>query len=1285
MGRPTITASSLLLLTVAALITLTNANLTPEILNSLVSLCEDIPEGGDAFQIEATDRDGDPLSYSISGLNAGFFTVDETTGMVTIKTRLDREARDSLVVTIEVSDGKNMAIKDLTIILLDANDNPPMFQASSYNVDIKENVTVGAILFTVTAIDPDTGPAGAEIYSIAEVAPIEGEKLFSISNRGGEVKLIQPLNYTSLSTFYQLKIIASDDGGGSCTMTEPLSSITYGFITVVDVPDLNPRFLSLPYSGSVEEGSIVGTTVLTVLALDQDTGVNDIMTYTIEAGSGEPVPFTISDGVISVSSEIDRETIGNSFKLTVKATEQKKNIYGEDAFATADVQISILDINDNPPKFYSCGSIECVAESQFRGEIQENSVGNLQINMTVKDLDQEGQIILEVHGEDKDAFAVNPTSTTSQSTVQLVVKDPQKLDFEDKEEMVVQVIAIDEEKPTMRSTATVTIKILDLNDNSPFFREDTYKLTVPEHSLVDTPVATITATDCDVMDKDKLTYRLLPQSIHKYFNVTENTGEVYVTNSTLIDREVSSLYSATLQARDTNNLIGTTVLEISLTDINDKPPKINPNSYNVFVEEGKEFRLQIEATDADDPESPNSKIVFAIVPTEYSDYFTIDTTTGVLTNSAELDREALEPAAMGKIELNITATDQGVPALMTSAAVTVNVVDVNDNKPIFTAVSYEFSVKEGVKGAVVGSVWARDLDQASDFNRISFTILEGSFGSFIIRTVANDTGYRGDITVDPDVELDYETERKEFNLQVEGMDLSGSRAEVEVKIKVLDVNDERPEFKPEGPLEVEENSEDTGSLGNFSAEDKDGTSSLVYQMESCECRCNGTYKPCDWMLVDGKGAVTINPEAKLDYEECDKVKVWAQVVDENTEVGENNSISAAEMVVDIVDVNDNAPEFLISDAVIVLVSETASKGSSVTQVTATDRDSGINKEIKFKVTEVKYEDTNSQIEDFRTIFEAVTTQQKDFYVGIIQPTEALDSSTKGKYLVNVTATDRGGLSAITELKIFIIDKSFKVEVRFGLPKAEVVASRDSITLALSAATKSAVYVTDIINDPGQFRALGDTLMMAYFVYPNGSALSEQDVNKKFTDPKNHDLLAQYNLENVGKVTVVQEPPNTLQFGLLGLLGGLVIVLIVLTTTLVCTRRSYRTKLKAAKAMKYTNMETTDNQRGGPVVPGTNKYTMEGANPVLNLNIDTVTDLGFDEESSNVERISVNSFDDGMSLHSENDRTMMVIQEEDEESINIEPLGAALAQRANRREAGSSEMGFTNPAFSVTDL
>jgi len=81
---------------------------------------------------------------------------------------------------------------------------------------------------------------------------------------------------------------------------------------------------------------------------------------------------------------------------------------------------------------------------------------------------------------------------------------------------------------------------------------------------------------------------------HKYFNVEPNTGKVYVTDSALIDREVSSLYSATLQARDTADKTGTTVLEIHLKDINDNAPFINRDSYMVFVEEGQQFELQIQ-------------------------------------------------------------------------------------------------------------------------------------------------------------------------------------------------------------------------------------------------------------------------------------------------------------------------------------------------------------------------------------------------------------------------------------------------------------------------------------------------------------------------------------------------------------------------------------------------------------------------------------------------------------------------------------------------------------------
>lgn len=75
-----------------------------------------------------------------------------------------------------------------------------------------------------------------------------------------------------------------------------------------------------------------------------------------------------------------------------------------------------------------------------------------------------------------------------------------------------------------------------------------------------------------------------------------HTGQIYVVNGTLLDHEGRSLYSATLQARDTDGKPGSTVLEITVTDINDEHPVFNRDSYLVFVEEGGQLEVKIEVT-----------------------------------------------------------------------------------------------------------------------------------------------------------------------------------------------------------------------------------------------------------------------------------------------------------------------------------------------------------------------------------------------------------------------------------------------------------------------------------------------------------------------------------------------------------------------------------------------------------------------------------------------------------------------------------------------------------------
>ncbi|XP_068182001.1 cadherin-related family member 2 [Antennarius striatus] len=1287
-------ARNLLLLSMVCLISLTNANTGPYIYNTIEEVCEDVPIGGYAFAINATDRDNDTMTYSLHGPNATYFKVNENTGVVFVEKELDRETYDIFEIIVHVSDGPNTTPQKVKIVLKEANDNRPVFQEATYDVDIPEDIPVGTTLFTVHATDADSLNAGVVRYNIDTVIPEAGENLFSISSVKGIVTLKGPLNYTSMNQFYQLKINATD-GGGKCHYNETkfLSSIAFSFITVNDVPDLDPRFIGLPYEESVVENSVVGKTVLKVTAMDQDTGINDDIIYSIENSSADGL-FNISreDGVICILSNIDREIIGDVVELIVKGTESQRNIHGVFASVTALVRINILDINDNEPEFFKCNETgdehSCVKWSHFTGEVFEHSLGPISFNMKVKDQDKGSKSRLILEGADKEVFSVEPELTMSDNFVQLVVKQTPNLDFEDKQQMVLQVIAIDDDKPSFRSSATVTINIKDINDMTPTFPQSTYRLNVSEHSPVGMTIANITAEDPDTMDKDRLIYKLLPASILQYFDVDQNSGRIYVKSQTLLDREARSLYTATLQAMDTGGKVGTTMLEITLTDINDQYPVMNRDSYLVFVEEGGAFEVRIEATDADDPDTVNSQIVYDIVPSRYSDNFTINPDTGLLTNSGILNREAIDPNLEGKIELNVTATDKGSPPLSTMVTVIINVEDVNDNKPVFNASSYTFQVREGDKGAYAGSVYAEDLDQTKDFNRISFSIIDGSFGSFIIRTFLDKQGYRGDITVDPDIELDYESTRKNYILQVEATDLGQLKAIVRVEVNVLDVNDERPEFRPTGPFKVKENTTITEPVGNFLAYDKDGNHSLVYELESIKCRCNGSFTPCNSFIVDPNGEIRVNPELTLDYEQCVQAVIEAQVMDVFTEKGENSSVSTGKVVIDIVDINDNAPQFIFSDSVFVVVSESASKGTSVGEVTATDRDSGEFKEIEFKVVHTEFKDTDDIITEMGNLFDVVTTQQKDIYIGIIQTMKALDITLKGKYLVKVSATDPGGLSTSTDLEIFNVDGRYKVDLGFKLSEAEVQDKLKEIVRALTDATKATVVIVDIrpnsdSNSPDS-RSSSLTIIDAYFIYSNGTALIEEEVVEKCSDDDNYPILVDLGLVNIGESTV--EPPYTdpLRYIMLGMMAGLIILLAVLTTSLMCTRRNYKRKLKAAKAMNSASMVTSDKEKSGPVVPGTNKYTTEGANPVLNLNIDTAMALNMDEGSSETDKISLNSLDDSDYMTNPESETKSGSQLYDVIPPEyIEPLDAALAQRDQKKI--NPLMAYNNPGFSTTDL
>ncbi|NXG72413.1 CDHR2 protein, partial [Baryphthengus martii] len=1261
-----------------------------------------VSPGQQAFQLTAIDIDGDRLNYSISDPDSFYFSVDAQTGIVTLKNYLDREFQARLTITVRVYDGWNDPVsKKLTIIVEDRNDNAPIFQRLPYNKSIPENATLGSIIYEVFANDSDTGNASKVSYSIQEVIPdnTKNHWLFYILPNGSVV-LNGSLDYAK-NTFYQIRIVAKDGGGLLHNHLTFQQSSTYLSLTIKDMPNLDPRFLSETYSGSVPENCALGTTVLSVRAIDQDTEVNDEISYSI---TNATVPFAINatTGTITVSGLLDREQLpSEEVLLEVMAQEKNPDIHGELAHASTLVTVMVTDVNDNKPQFYSCSLLSCnfsgPAQNSFRGNIREHSsfrlpVSNLSIVTHDPDKGINSNYELSLQGPNADAFTVSPTEIVGTGQVQILVKNSSSVDYEISHVMMVQIIANDTRNPTdCCSFATVTIDLIDTNDHTPEFPQNTYNLSVMENSPDGTIISpNITAYDPDSGILGQITYQLLPESIRKIFTVNDTTGAVLVQNGSLLDRETRSIYYATLQAKDGENLVGTTVLEITVLDDNDMAPMII-GSYFISVEEGQDVRTQIQAIDNDEPDSPNSKLGFKILPGPFSDNFTINVDTGEMHSKEPLDREALEDE-QGQIVVMVEVYDHGVPPLSTLVNVTITVGDVNDNAPVFLNKSYNFSVFEDSSGSPVGEVEATDADRTEINSRITFLLQRVSGSSnFLIRSLHQGPGhYSGKLIVD--VPLDYDNlQEKLFSLVVSAENTAADNVRdtvnVSVVVHILDINDESPTILPDSLKEVNvsENGTQQGLVRMVVAFDPDTNHSLVFEELEVTCfkGASSAGEVCwDWFVLATNGSVLVN-SSDIDYELCDRVVLTLRAEDLYTEKGNRYSRNETLGIL-ITDVNDNSPIFQPISDTFVVVPEISPVDLQVATVRATDADSGEKGAITFSIVSVVLLEDSGISRPFENLFKVVTTSKQDgSYIGSIQVASNLDSSLKGQYQVTVEAQDHEAPvhTAQTVLNIFTVDQSYRIHLQFVTTVDEVQSNSESIKVALTTATKAGVYVVAIrtVEDTRASQGEAKSVMEAYFVYSNGTAL---DINQ-LSGLIQSDPLILAELVNLGLAVIspgeVTKP--TRETELIGVIAGLaaflLIFILIVTLVLVLTTRSYKRKLNAMKALKVATTFSPAMAQQGAGIPGTNQYNAEGANPMLNLSLDPSHDLGFHEDSSSV--ASMNSLDEN-TVDAPGDNTVRAKQGKAEvtDSTDEEVLVAALNLKPTKT-------AYINTTFTTTDL
>ncbi|NWS33013.1 CADH8 protein, partial [Polioptila caerulea] len=401
-----------------------------------------------------------------------------------------------------------------------------------------------------------------------------------------------------------------------------------------------------------------------------------------------------------------------------------------------------------------------------------------------------------------------------------------RLDREEKAEYTLTAQAVDRDtNQPLEPPSEFIIKVQDINDNPPEFVEGPYHATVPEMSVVGTFVTKVTATDADdpvYGNSAKLVYSILEGQ--PYFSIEPHTA-IIKTALPNMDREAKEEYFVVIQAKDMGGhmggLSGTTTVTITLSDVNDNPPKFAQSLYHFSVMEDVALGEPIGRVRANDLDiGENAKSSYDIIEGDGMDVFEITTDAqtqdGIIRVRKPLDFETKKSYTLKVEAANIHIDPRFLSGGPFKDTATVKiVVEDADEPPVFSSPTYLLEVHENAAlNSVLGQVTAHDPDVSSSPIRFSIdrhTDLERQF---------NINAEDGKITLATPLDRETSTWHNITIVATETRNHS-QVSRVPVAIKVLDVNDNAPEFASEHEAFLCENGKPGQVIQIVSAVDKD--------------------------------------------------------------------------------------------------------------------------------------------------------------------------------------------------------------------------------------------------------------------------------------------------------------------------------------------------------------------------------------------------------------------------------------------------------------------------------
>ena len=547
---------------------------------------EDIAINSTVMTVNATDSDyplsSGQLSYTLKNLTQpGTLTINSVTGELYVSGALDYEQYTEIRVTVVVTDqgphipAQKSSTLDIVLLVNDTNDNPPVPEQSFYAINISEGMAApSGSLLNISVNDNDTSLQFRYFHFVITNGDDPSLPKFNIGLTNGQLALASMLDREG-QDFYNLTVQITD----TLSSAHSLTATTYIEVTIDDINDNKPEFSSLTVA-TITENNIIGDSFYQANAIDIDLDANSEITYSIERiaeadNSGNVyLPLKLHNnlfsidpttGTVTANTVLDREGL-HSFRMNITATDKGTELHT----SILDLWVQVCELNDNAPQFNSSeGYIFFISENTPKGTIVGTQLRMLSSDsdhgaFCVQDTNNVQDNVIEYELENSDGIVI---FTVRESGEIVVIGD---IDYEKTQEATLRIKAFDLGEPPLETSTTVTINILDLNDNAPVFNQLRYEASVPDNATVGTRLEVMII----VTDKDSGKNGAFDVSLSgigaRDFEIDE-TGFVRVNQPP--NKGILSSYHLTISAvdRGSPSLNSTAYLLINVVDGNVDP------------------------------------------------------------------------------------------------------------------------------------------------------------------------------------------------------------------------------------------------------------------------------------------------------------------------------------------------------------------------------------------------------------------------------------------------------------------------------------------------------------------------------------------------------------------------------------------------------------------------------------------------------------------------------------------------------------------------------------------